>query len=871
MHIEMQFSADAFLDQLLARLRDNPVVVPNIFNFLQHGPCVVDRLVIGVPWLTKLDAAPQLVQVEERAVTPVYAPGLGVVLPVEARIATVAAVRAGGDAGPPQHVSAATVNITFRLATRMVFPKLVPDPAYDTQEAPYAVFSLEYEGKDLVLPGPVEGEVNARLSALGQETRLPVGGLASLLKMAAPPQNVGLAASSDFSAVCLRIEVVDIPNGATSRWKDFFAGNFIVRLAGLDWAVFVDGRLLALAAETKLAPEVQDSEEFDLRAGPSAQWGFVHPGAKGYGGFGIVAEFEGYLTDACPHLGITIGVDVRIDIGFRFGDLDGVAAIDSRTRITWNLIDSDVLWCGFTAGLSLWSILGPFGDLIGAVAGTVLVPIIAAIVADEIDAPPQYADITSKLGDNCTKLETDPDESIEAVCLDPIKIPNGALLDGLAPSAVLTDPFGLTLVGEMPPLPPLGDVKVGVTTGSYSTHGNCSTVSVDVWTHPGHIGARSTDLSRIAMTAHVQHDPHLVWRLSGPWPSAPWSSALTVSWGHGDMEAYWKDPYPLQAIVLTSHGARWVVGDEIPDEPDTTLTVKQKQALINECKAKSDPFWEATGRFNPQWHVDPPPWFEHERGGDVVYDWRILLGGLVADEPVTVMIGESPVMQVTANAHGIAVVSMVLAGEDGGEAVGIQREERRKGVGDQRMAVEQGLLAHERSFSTAPDASDLRLLRVDGMPVAVVSGGDGAALYAVGQSRRGPLVRIADEPVLTTAVAGREVLLGGPAGLTRVTLSARSRPRVDRVLREPVRDLRMDGGELRIIMASENQRAEHWLSRPFRTSPQPNRAVPVRGRVTGRLLAGVWIGQHGPEARFLALNHQRGTLDVYALAGRALM
>ncbi|MBW3634532.1 MAG: hypothetical protein KY456_16055 [Chloroflexi bacterium] len=881
MHIEVQFTADAFLAALLARLRDTPVVVPNIFDFLQHGPCVVDRLVLGEPSLTKLPAAPHLFQVEDGAVSSLHVPGFGVILPVEVRIATVAAVKAGGDAGPAEHVAAPTVNITFRLSAQMVFP----EKAFysELQDPPYAVFSLKYEGKDLALPDAIEGDVNARLTRLGRDTVLPVRGLASLLTMPAPLQNVGLAGKADLSAVCLRLEVVDIPHGATARWEDFFAGNFIVRLAGREWALFIDGALLALAAQTKVAPHVSKTpDKFRLSAGPSAHWGFVHPGAKGYGGFGIVTTFEGNAIDACPQFGINIGVDVRIDVGFRLGDVDGSAVIDSRTRVTWDLTDSDVLWCGLAIGVVWGSVIGIFGGpvglIIGAVAGALLGPIIVAIVSDEIDAPQEF-DIASRLGDHCTKLETDPDESIEAVCLEPIEIPNGALLDGLTPSAMLTDPSGLTLVGGMPPLPPVGDLKTQVTGGFYTSSGNCSTLGLGITTHPGKIAAWSqiiradgtayAEPSRIAMAARLQDDPQAVWRLSPPSHSQPWLAAVTVSWGHGNMEAYRQDPYPLQAIVLSSRGARWVVGGEVPPDPDTTMTPEEKLDLINQCNAKSDGFWNATGRFKPDWHVNPP--WERERGRDVIYDWRILVRGLSAEERVTVLIGDSPVMHAAASARGIAVIELVVPGE-GGEAVAIERQGRQgEGIGEQRMAVEQALMSHERSFSTTVGASDLRLMQVDGKPFALVSGGDGASLYAVGQSRRGPLLRVTGEPVTTTAVAGREVLLGGPDGLTRLTLSARSRPRAERVSREPVRELRMDGGELRIVTASDNPLAAQRLSRLFRTAPERRVPVPVRRPSARSSLSGVWIGRRGPDARFLRLNHERASLDVYALTGRGLM
>jgi len=72
--------------------------------------------------------------------------------------------------------------------------------------------------------------------------------------------------------------------------------------------------------------------------------------------------------------------------------------------------------------------------------------------------------------------------------------------------------------------------------------------------------------------------------------------------------AYIADPYPCKLLIKSNGGARIVVLDPLvplSNEQKSAMEAELKAIQIVECKTWSHFFWGS--KFNPLWHVDPPP------------------------------------------------------------------------------------------------------------------------------------------------------------------------------------------------------------------------------------------------------------------------
>jgi hypothetical protein len=121
--------------------------------------------------------------------------------------------------------------------------------------------------------------------------------------------NAGIAVSSDGKRVAVRFEV-GVAFQTAYQWLQFMDGEFDDLLLGRDWAIFVDGGIIANTISDELYGGF-DFNKMGLQDGPFASWKPI-----GSGPISIPraeATFSGWIRDACTTI---IGT---LDLGCKTG------------------------------------------------------------------------------------------------------------------------------------------------------------------------------------------------------------------------------------------------------------------------------------------------------------------------------------------------------------------------------------------------------------------------------------------------------------------------------------------------------------------------------------------------------------------------
>lgn len=527
------------------------------------------------------------------------------------------------------------------------------------------------EIRDLELPDPaMEDQVIATIeSRFAQCANFGLGALAQMAG-GTPPivVNGGIAATPNLSRVAIRFDTNPSSASAGPAWTSFFAGSFPSLLFGQEWALLLPHELLIPPMLERFEAQLQTADDFSLDSGPDGSWTPLGPVPV------LTVTFAGELIDAC--VGIDVDVDVTLTVAFTVPQPN---VLRTSVSISWDGDFWEELACE-TLAASFWPIVGAmfleegklewWEFLLGFAAGPagVFIATIAYLSTDEpasqIPDPPDW------IKDSDTEWHQDT--------TFPTTFAN--VVTGLTLAGAFATPAGLVLAGTIAPVSPLAP-SLGVAAGGFQGWGverPCSNpfgyvteAKIAYWAEPMGPTPR---LPLQVCNVQIVNDPlgqyttHA--NVSGSW-GALQSSASTKVTLHGLLAEFAADPYPLEALVQSNNGTRWVSippPPPLPEQPDTPEEWQEFQLAYLKWKAthcwKFISIWGIIGMLNPKWLIDPPP------DEIVAQAWWVMAEQLTEGEVVTLRDDLGRELATTrADARGRAEVSAVI--ERAGPETGI--------------------------------------------------------------------------------------------------------------------------------------------------------------------------------------------------------
>jgi hypothetical protein len=179
---------------------------------------------------------------------------------------------------------------------------------------------------------------------------LDIGSLSDTLGRPVNAINAGAACDSGGTFVALRVDF-DVTDTGPDVDQQFFIQEPENLLAGQDWAILIDRRLLTSDVARRLSDSLSDRPEMRLTSVPAATWNA--------GTCGLDVTFTAELIDACPFFVDDIDMDVEATVAVRFS----VPAETPDTLVTHYTIKGgpsnivEEIGCAATAAL-LWPFVG---------------------------------------------------------------------------------------------------------------------------------------------------------------------------------------------------------------------------------------------------------------------------------------------------------------------------------------------------------------------------------------------------------------------------------------------------------------------------------------------------------------------------------
>lgn len=519
---------------------------------------------------------------------------------------------------------------------------------------------------DPTTPDGIEKIVDERLRAGGIDRTLgsfdlvdSVFGLLKKLGGGVPPAIcwTGLALSADRQTVEIRLELTTGNASGThdlAAWQGFYAGQFDDRREGMDLAVALPQELIVEGGRAQVADELAQTADFQVITGPSVQWNPARPGLR--------VSLSGTKIDACQCLWGEIDIDVDVAIDVTIGAEDtpqgGNLVIDQK-RHTWVQEDLAVVCCAIT-----W----PFDKLIS------LVSEIPGFVVDVLSLPlrtltaswdqPGGSGGPPGPPNPCTE---DPDDEDHKTCRYPL---------GLNPEPDRCRPQSLTVV--RPRIRGFGDALVlqaaaivhepslaaplAGAAAPFVWHAPVKTCNglEGQWEAVSHFDVTQGggDL-RLEVKGAIPVGPTGIFYRTSVGGSAacpqPFVSDIEVKVLPGAVNGI---TVPAHVVVLTTGGNLLVQLPTVPARDQAAVDALAHEYplwKVNNCYIEQDDW---PGRFDPHWHVDPPPdeWVTEHL-------WIIQAGGLRTGERVVVSHGPDVLASAVAGTAGSVVVEVVHPAE----------------------------------------------------------------------------------------------------------------------------------------------------------------------------------------------------------------
>ncbi|HWJ23665.1 MAG TPA: hypothetical protein VNS52_15035 [Gemmatimonadaceae bacterium] len=678
--------------------------------------------------------------------------------------------------GTPQLQAAGTYTVHVRL--RM-------NAWLDADGTPLLVTSVVGVTADAPDPDP-DPELTKALVALAQG-KFPAVTSPIRLYGNVTYANAGVMASADHSRVVVRLELGKGTQFSVNHWQSFHDGNVPDRLH-VDgvlhlWSVFVDASLVVLQVQDTTWRRLnKHADKLRLVGGVSATWAPQGTSPE------LDVSFYADAIDACVGLG-----DMNMHVTSHTvlvvpTDATGNPkpnTLQSLTHFDWDLNDLDVAKCAILFGVSGGIVggvvggifFGPGGLIVGAIAG------FAAGVFVVLGVTTFY-EPTLNLP-NCTQTTAH-----DMVCEE--KLPVTLSSQGGLPPVQVTQVFGLA-----DGLLLSGTVDIGALTTSAVPKVALSTQDFR-WQAPTvscgsagagalaflleHLDEMSAAVAVITLTNTgsgslvlrgvdlLSADPAGVF--AGHIFTYQYLNYAAIEIRSPYDATYAANPYPCRLLVRTNGGNAVVTLGPIPALDDAARNRLEGAvvAAIGDCFMPVDDWWAKFRRFNPLWHVDPPP-------GGRVDRWRMVeVQGIPEGAGVQLEEGEGRVVGVArADASGVARLGIVTGDQDGELALVRRRDgDAERGT----AAAAPGVRIVSRQVELVPRsrlelggdsgrAIALGTTMIGGQPHLFALAGGTLRLYDLSNAERPVMVRsFAADGARAFAVSGGYVAVAGDSGLT---------------------------------------------------------------------------------------------------------
>ena len=518
--------------------------------------------------------------------------------------------------------------------------------------------SVKADLLDALAPGTSD-KIESKLD-VEFETDMDISAIGALVGTTTSATNAGMVVDQAGTRVTMRVEVNGSGNSVPA-WSSFFNGPVPDLLSSNDWSVLIDKDLIVPVVVSRVAGGIQDAPSFSLDSGPSGAWSFAF-------GPRVVVSFSGEAIDACTCLWGEIDVDVDVTMTATLS-VPQNNTLRMNCTIEHDANDAEVFCCAMTAA-QFWPIVGALmldkgivdwgqlfgGILLGPLAVFIGTVVMAANQTPDFDAP-----------ESCTKIS---DEELQ--CDQPVNISAG--LGTLTLTGIVGLPQGPLLSGTLFTGTSFGVGVLGteVSPFSWGITGSCNSGF-----HPSQSAGvlltnnGSAPIGVCECSVIEDSDPQDVYLadLSDGGQQPSWVVGF-VTIGANMTDEFLAAPYPCKLKIKSSGGARIITLAPPTSISDEEMQALQMQALLAKvnCYSAVDPFWGATGKFNPKWHVDPPP------DGFVEHLWDVFIGGLQPGERVQAVdaLGEARAA-VTADRRGVARLTAVVAPATGGAELALVR------------------------------------------------------------------------------------------------------------------------------------------------------------------------------------------------------
>lgn len=662
MYVEFQLSSAAFTRIVRNRFKAVPLCVDRELTGPNGEQLVIDRVAVGEnTWIQReqaidlvnglpvsRDIATQILWVLSPHGYPSWTvPFLQVKQEITITLVTSADLDANGrNPSPPAR-------------TLSIYPvyNVALTPANQTQGGgpvtlSYTLAHIDFGVLYLTLSDQQRADLTAQLATMKlPPTTLDLSPLSAVLKRPVSAINAGIACDPAGTRVALRIDF-EIYQTNPHVGPELFVAGPADLLNGRDWAMLVDADLIVGDATTRMKAALESAPKVRLDSGPTVTWQPTTPGLA------IAADVE--LVDACPFFIDDIDMDAHVEVGV---SLSVPAPNDLRTHFHIEGSPSNPLEeiaCAVTGAL-LWPFIGPVmlkDEELGAgigyyLGGMLLLPIVrffAIIFA--IETKSLSADLSSKLGDSCHKID---DENYECDEMLDIRLAlGGPRRARLVAEQVSGRSEGLVLSGTIDGFgdPPAGSVSVTTDPFRWQIVGRCrgnggnnfrvanqATIAVNAVPPAVFCGARLLPGSVGSYTLTTAND----------------TVTITPTFTPGTVI----DPPPCRVRVITSHGVRTIrfgPPKRMADGEQERLETARLRAIAS-CY-----FWDKfhTPVEKIRWRPDPPADREH-----ILQLWQIVARGIREGEAVEVLDGaDRPLVRAFPSAAGLVHVSVRLAGAD---------------------------------------------------------------------------------------------------------------------------------------------------------------------------------------------------------------
>jgi hypothetical protein len=643
MFLDLQFSLAKFLELLGDQIQRALPLVTQEFAIDQGPKVIIDHL--DVTGLKLLPGTP--------ASVPLHGPGGGsftatttvprIRVSLKPALTTRQNVIAAGHLGEPDLLLEGLITLLIDIDIGAV----ASNGAISLQATPVSVSDTA----GLIDTAQKQSILN-QLPALSRAIDLPDVAGTTLTAV-----NAGVATHSS-GVVALLAELSAPTIASVAVWQAFFSGNFAAR-AG-DWSMLIPKDLLVSVVDDAITDAVDalpdSNPTIEVVSEPVTSWGLAGPQST--------ARINS--VDACPVGSSDIAADLSFVVEFALGS-DGLQV---TVIMSWDLIDSDVLLCGLAMvalpGLGLVVlgavVLGPVGAVIGVVL--TIAGLIAALVVISDKAHGKLGQGAGNVDPGSFDLKVVEEDDEHAIFQG--SAPLDLTLPGMKPTAIMTMPDGLLVMGSLDVAPHVERSLKSIGESAFGWHEGYSCSAQQYVHEPIDATVALMDPSNVPVVAQaaVLNDPSgdfsakvSMWAIAGP--TGFYSPGFVVSAHAVTIPTPGSD---CELLISTNSGVRYANLGQLGEqsgEPSADDLIKAKVGCFK-TQLRGPKKW-----LEVQWLVDPPYDLPIER----IHVWDLVVHDVAVGTPIELALVDA--------AHRPRVVTSMTIAE--------------RGIATFRIATEPGL------------------------------------------------------------------------------------------------------------------------------------------------------------------------------------